>query len=339
MNNAILYFLSFVLLAALGCTARAQNEKPLSEEARYRLAAAYSADSNGVSMLVVKGDKIVFEEYSGGRTAETAWFLASGTKSFSGVMLAAAVEDKLVAGFDEKVSETITEWKRDPEKAPITLRQLLTLTSGIDAGRIGRVPAYAEAVNFNVKHKAGTRFEYGPVPFQIFGEVMRRKLAPRGETVTAYLKRRVLDPIGLKVAGWRTGADQNPLLPQGASLTAREWAKFGQFLKGGGRWNGKQVIAKKHLDELMIGSAVNPAYGLTFWLNQAGVDPRGRANRIRVEAPRGGPQIKDLWVAAGAGNQRLYIIRSLDLVVVRQGDFGSFDDGEFLGRLVFGKTN
>jgi hypothetical protein len=43
-------------------------------------------------------------------------------------------------------------------------------------------------------------------------------------------------------------------------------------------------------------------------------------------------------MAAGAGNQRLYIIPSKDLVVVRYGNFGSYDDREFLGRLIFGKT-
>ena len=125
------------------------------------------------------------------------------------------------------------------------------------------------------------------MPFQIFGEVMRRKLAPKKESVMDYLKRRILNPIGLKVAFWRNGSDGNPLLPQGANLTAREWVKFGQFLKNGGKWNGKQIVPKKLLDELVVGSKANPAYGMTFWLNHAGINPRGQATAVRVEAETG----------------------------------------------------
>jgi len=334
MKNLVILL---ILVLNFGCAVNAQNAKVLTEQERYKLAAEYSAENRGVSVLVMKGDKIVFEDYENGHTAETSWFLASGTKSFSGAMLAAAIEDKLVKSFDEKVSETITEWKNDKQKSLITLRQLLSLTSGIDAGQIGRVPDYKDAINSPVSFEAGTRFEYGPVPFQIFGEVMTRKLAPKKETVMDYLKRRILTPIGLKVAFWRM-SDGNPLLPQGTNLTAREWVKFGLFLKNGGKWNGKQIVAKKLLDELVVGSKANPAYGITFWLNAEGKSPTGMPTAMRVET-NNGEAVKDLYMAAGAGNQRLYIIPSKDLVIVRQGNFGKYDDREFLGRLIFGKSN
>lgn len=338
MKNLLYPIIFLAFLFAFGCSAKAQNKITVSEQERFRLAADYSKDNRGVSVLIIKGEKTIFEEYQNEHSADEAWFLASGTKSFSGVICAAAIEDKLIKNFDEKVSETITEWKTDRQKSRITLRQLLSLTSGIDAGQIGRVPSYADAINFPVETDAGTKFEYGPVPFQIFGEVMRRKLAPKKETVMDYLKRRILEPIGLKVAFWRNGADSNPLLPQGANLTAREWAKFGLFLKNGGKSGGKQIVKKKLLDELVIGSKANPAYGITFWLNRAGIDPRGQATEVRVEAEKT-ETVKDLYMAAGAGNQRLYIIPSMDLVIVRQGNFGRFDDGEFLKRLLFGKEN
>lgn len=332
MKNLILLL---ILVLNFGCAVKAQNSKTLTEQERYKLAAEYSSENRGRSVLVMKGDKIVFEDYENGHTAEMPWFLASGTKSFSGVILAAAIEDKIFKSFDEKVSETITEWKSDKQKANITLRQLLSLTSGISAGQIGRVPEYADAINSSVRYEAGTKFEYGPAPFQIFGEVMTRKLAPKKESVMDYLKRRIFTPIGLKVAFWRM-SDGNPLLPQGANLTAREWIKFGLFLKNGGKWNGKQIVAKKLLDELVIGSKANPAYGITFWLNHEGKDPRGMPTAMRVEN-NNGEAVKDLYMAAGAGNQRLYIIPSKDLVIVRQGNFGEYDDREFLGRLIFGQ--
>ena len=338
-NVSIAALIVFVIGCLLFLVSYAAGQtKPLTEAERYKMAAQYSADNNGKAVLVMKGDKLVFEEYQNGHSAETAWFLASGTKSFAGVMLAAAIEDKLFKSFDEKVSETITEWKTDKQKADITLRQLLSLTSGIDAGQIGRVPTYEESVmDFGIETTTGTKFEYGPVPFQIFGEVMRRKLLTRQETVSNYLRRRILEPIGLKVAFWRNGRDGNPLLPQGASLAAREWIKFGLFLKNGGKFSGKQIVAKKLLDELVVGTKANPAYGITFWLNRDGFDPRGQTQLMRIERVDG-EEIRDLYMAAGAGNQRLYIIPSKDLVIVRYGNFGSYDDREFLGRMMFGKA-
>ncbi len=139
-------------LVGFGCRADAQSKPAITEADRYKLAAEYSREFRGLSVLIMKGDKVVFEEYQNGHSADKPWMLASGTKSFSGVMLAAAIEDGLVTSFDEKVSDTITEWKSDPRKARITIRQLLSLTSGIDAGQIGRVPTYTEAKDFSTKY-------------------------------------------------------------------------------------------------------------------------------------------------------------------------------------------
>ena len=137
MKNLIA--IAFAALLITCCTAKAQPPQNLTEQQRYKLAADYSKEHRGLSVLVMKGDKIVFEDYENGQSADTPLMLASGTKSFSGAMLAAAIEDKLIKDFDEKVSDTITEWKSDPQKSKVTIRQLLSLTSGIDAGQIGQI--------------------------------------------------------------------------------------------------------------------------------------------------------------------------------------------------------
>lgn len=340
MNIKIHVLLIITLFSICGCRVDGQVRTAATEADRFRLAADYSREQRGLSVLVMKGDKIVFEDYQNGHTADEPWMLASGTKSFTGVMLAAAIEDKLVSGFDEKVSDTIIEWKTDKRRSQITLRQLLSLESGLDAGQIGFPPSYLEAIGTPASFDPGTHFQYGPVPFQVFGEVMTRKLKPKGETVMQYLHRRILDPIGLKVASWNE-RDGQPLLPQGASLTAREWVKFGLFLKDGGKWNGKQLINKKLLDELVKSSPANPAYGISFWLNHPGIGPGGaRARRTAADETIGSgvsDEFKDLFMAAGAANQRLYIIPSLDMVVVRQGRLWRWDDREFISRLLLGK--
>jgi CubicO group peptidase (beta-lactamase class C family) len=332
--------ITFAGLLLSSCAVKAQTTRPLTEQERFKLAADYSRDHRGLSVLVMKGDKVVFEDYANNATADTPWMLFSGTKSFSGAMLCAAIEDKIIGGFDEKISDTITEWKTDKQKSRITIRQLLSLTSGISAGQIGLVPSYSDAINSPMKFEPGAHFEYGPVPYQTFGELMTRKLRSRNETVMSYMKRRIIDPLGIRVSDWRASNGQ-PLLPQGVSLTAREWVKFGLFMKNGGKWNGKQVIRKDLLDELVKGSKANPAYGLTFWLNHPGKNPMGREiGGDPSEIASGGfaEGASDLFMAAGAANQRLYIIPSLDMVIVRQGRAGQWDDRDFLARLLLGKV-
>lgn len=328
----------FLLLSALLLVRGVAGQAMVPDAERFRLAAEYSRENQGVSMLVIKGEKVVFEDAALDLVKDIPWMLASGTKSFSGVMCAAAIDDKLISGYDEKVADTITEWKNDARRSKVTIRQLLSLTSGIDAGQIMVVPTYADSIASPATYEPGTHFEYGPVPFQIFGEVMTRKLLSRKETVMTYLKRRILDPIGMNVSHWRSFDDQ-PLLPQGLVLRASEWAKFGVLLRDRGKWKGKQIVSAKLLDELLIGSNANPAYGLTFWLNADGIGPSG-GSRPGISGDIGMKkvsEIPDVYMAAGAGNQRLYIIPSHDLVVVRFGIFGGFDDREFISRLLAGK--
>ena len=346
----IVLFISLVALFPLtACGVSAQTQTTVSNST-YRKAADYSRDTRGLSLIVYKDGKVVFEEYHNGHDAETPHLLASGTKSFVGVLLAAAIEDGLIKSFDERVSEVLTEWRSDPRKSRMTYRELLTLTGGLESGPIGRPPLYAAAAGFQSKFEPGTTFEYGPVPFQVFGEALRRKLQPKKECVKDYMERRIFDPIGLKYTRWTMQAGQ-PNLPSGAYLTAGEWLKFGKLLLNGGKWNGKQIIKKSLLEELTKGSKANPNYGMTFWLNRSGesnaklAENRGRLGRLLGDrevnttaiSKRGfGDDLpRDIYVAAGAGNQRLYIIPSKNMVVVRQARQARFDDGEFL-RLLLG---
>ena len=153
-----------------------------------RSAADYLKDRNGHAMLVYHRDKLVFEEYFNGWSADKPHRLASGTKSFSGAMLAAAVEDGLLK-LDEKVADTIVEWKDDARKSQITIRHFLSLTSGIYGGSTREAsPSCARGVIIaGAKFWPGQRFQYGPIPYQVFGELMRRKLAEKNESVEAYL--------------------------------------------------------------------------------------------------------------------------------------------------------
>lgn len=312
----------------------------------HKLAAEYSANNRGISLLVMVGGQTVLEDYPNGGSPTRAHELASGTKSFSGIMAIAAQQDGLLS-LNEPLAETLTEWKSDPLRSQITLRQLLNLSSGIPGGAVARPPTYSAAIQTRAETTPGTRFSYGPIPFQIFGEVMRRKL--RGDPLE-YLERRIFQPIGLEYRNWRRGADGNPHLPSGAFLTARNWATFGELVRQGGLGQGQRIVDAALLDKCFEPSQVNPIYGLTWWLGRP-ISPAQRAAIGRtgrdIEALATTPGLPDdLAVAAGAGDQRLYISRKLRLVVVRQaegivdtllGRGTNFSDASFLRLLLTGQ--
>jgi CubicO group peptidase (beta-lactamase class C family) len=296
----------------------------------YKKAGEYALKQGGQALMIVRGDRIVYEAYAPSFTATTPHAITSGTKSFIGPLAIVAAQDKLL-DLDERVADTITVWKKDPNKSNITIRQLLNLTSGLASGKVVNVPTYTQAVMSQSLHQPGEQFQYGPAPFQVFGELLKRKLAATNkEDLLAYINRKLFDPLGIKVADWTRSADGNLNLATGASLSAQNWAKFGQFLEQKGRWQGKKVIDKRLFDRTLLKSSdANPAYALTLWINEPGVSPKGKSRNYLRTAP------EDAFMAAGGGGQRLYVIPSEDLVIVRLGRDESFEDNAFLS-LLFG---
>lgn len=286
---------------------------PTVTQNRLLRAAQYSEAHNGRAMVVMKSGQVVFEHYFPGVEPERGRFLASGTKSFSCAIALLGVQDGLLT-LDEPVANTIVGWRLHPQKSKITIRQLLSLTSGIRGGDSGTIPTYAEAIREPLTARPGERFQYGPIPFQIFGEVMRRKLEARGlaRTPLEYLDSRLLQPIGLKYDRW-THQQGQPNLPSGAMISAKEWAKFGVLLLNGGQWQGQQLLAPGQLNQCFQGTTANPAYGITFWLNKNGLTHTGEPmTAIRSASDT-------MVMAIGAGDQVMFMLPEQNLVVVRLG--------------------
>jgi CubicO group peptidase (beta-lactamase class C family) len=258
--------------------------------------------------------EILFEDYPRAGAVDKAWELASGTKSFTGIMAAAAQADDLL-DIDEPCAAVLPEWETDSRNT-ITVRHLLSLTSGLEeVGEIARPPTYANAITAKAVALPGERFEYGPTPFQIFGEMLRRLLPKAGQPAdpVEWLQSRVLEPIGVRYDDWKRGRDGNPFMPQGGQFTARNWAKFGQWVSDGAAGIDSSVFAS-----VFEPTAANPGYGLSWWLLRPGlIGPSPRAG-LDAEAIGVSGFDEDIVMAAGAGDQRLYLIRERGLVVVRQ---------------------
>jgi len=311
-------------------------------------AAKYSESKRGASMLVTQNGRTLFEHYANGGSARARWPIFSGTKSFWGIAALTAARDGLFR-LDDPVCDTITEWRSDRRKSQITIRQLLNQTDGIEAAsRLQRVSIRdrnAMAIGLPSMASPGSAFIYGPSHLQIFSELLRRNL--RGRSTIAYFEGRVSSRLGLDGLNFKKDAHGNPLPATGFELTAREWARLGELVLGHGSYHGRQVVPAALLREAFAGSITNPAYGLTFWLNQQA--PVGREEDIEhmLDVPwrdahwanvcicKDAPA--DMIVALGSGYQRLFIIPSMQAIIVRQGSNARFSDAHFL-RLVLGRS-
>ncbi len=257
------------------------------------------------ALVIMRGGETVACEYGGAFDARTPHALYSGSKSFWGPVALAAQSDGLLE-LDETVASTIESWRDDPWKRRVTLRMLLALTAGFGFGGLGSaVPPYDRALGMTLKNEPGTAFTYGGIALQVFGAVLARKLAARSQTPHDYLRERILRPAGVEVAKWRTLSDGTHPLPTGAFLTAENWLAYGRYV----------LRERDTLAECFTGSAANARYGLGWWL-----------------APPRAPS--DLAYASGAGGQALYLVPSLDAVIVRFGKSASFKHETFLKRLL-----
>jgi CubicO group peptidase (beta-lactamase class C family) len=342
-----------------------------NQRALFEQAADYSKRFSGHAVLVQHQGNILYERYDNWGQ-NTPHMLASGTKSFSGILAMFAVQDGLLE-LDEPVCKTINSWSDDPKKSKITIRHLLTLTSGLEPAdaafpnrnanlltknpvlqqrqnRIARQDQaqglsklatgnwFQDSLNVPMKHPPGTQFDYGPSHYYVLGEVINRKLQAQSsiqaKSFEEYAKLRIFDPLDIQIGRWGKDSAGNVNIPGGMMLTARNWAKFGQFVldKGANPKEPSQVLLKEELlMQCFEPSAINKSYGLTWWLN--GVDDQADGqlrnttlrDRLRDEAlnreadteiVKDGKKLK-VYMAAGLGKQRLYVIPKYDLVVVR----------------------
>ena len=321
---------------------------PLSAQtitaANFADAAQYSRTHGGLTLRVEQGGRLVDESYYPGFSASVSHRIFSGTKSFVAVGALVAMQEGLLT-LDEKASDTLTEWRNDRRRA-ITIAELLNQTSGLDPDGEYIYPyrdQMAAALNVRVMDTPGTRFHYGAVNYEALGELLTRKLHAKNESLEDFLKSKVFDPLDLDIADWKRDDAGHVLTHSGLWLCPREWAKFGTFINRGLQGKPIPIVTNQSLARLFVGTHANPAYGLGFWLNRPPPEPRLQSIK-KLQLAIDGDQLypdgpRDLVACIGSEKQRLYMIPSLDLVIVRFGQETAFSDGDFLSRLLTGKPH
>jgi CubicO group peptidase (beta-lactamase class C family) len=308
------------------------------------------------ALLVVRHGHLVFERYSDGWSADKRHYTASLAKALvGGLSLAVAIDDGLLAA-DDLACTYVPQWRQDPLKSKITLRHLATHTSGIEdaeSSSADHVPhmelpgwkgvfwrgtssehtVEGEADPFTVARdeapvlfEPGTRAHYSNPGMAMLSYCVTAALRDTSTPdIRTLLRERVFSPVGLREdadysIGYGTSwvVDGLPLVANwgGGSFTPGATARVGQLLVQDGAWEGQQLIAPNVLHAAFADAGMppdqaarddgdpSPASGLAWWTN---------ADGHWAGVPR------DAVLGAGAGDQILLVIPSLELVVVRNG--------------------
>jgi hypothetical protein len=299
---------------------------------RFAEALQMHTDRAGTSLLVMRYGVTLHESYAQGYGETTPSDIGEITRVLA-LLTAAGLGHQELMTLSEPVALSIGGWGAHPLKQLVTLRTLLDLTSGVALQGAGGDPPLAQiAVDAEPVAAPGERFIQDAAPYQVFAEVARRKMIAVGSDgdIQSFLDRRLLGPIGARITTQRAG-DGLASLYSGATANARSLALVGELIRRAGIYRAAHIASSNVLREARIGSEVEPRFGCGVWLagppRRAG-DPGPELSDARAPAP------PDTIAATGANGQRLYVIPSMALVIVRQaapvGPVPDWPDAAFL---------
>lgn len=305
---------------------------PREELARRVDALFTSPDAAETRAVIVMHDgAIAAERYADGYGEETRFVSWSMAKTVTAVMIGMLVADGRLE-LDE--TPPIPNWHRagDP-RGTVTLRQLLQMRSGLrhsensdpiyetETARMlfldGRddMARFAEAQPLEAA--PGSKYEYSTATTLILSDIAARVLSPgddpdeRRKAVDDFLRSRLFAPLGMYSMVPEYDAAGTLI---GGSLihgTARDWARFGEFLRNKGAARGVQLVPTGWIEFMTSPSPRSPDYGAQTWLNR----PSG-TERDALFAERGPPS---LFGAIGHLGQYILVSPRQRLVVVRLG--------------------
>ncbi|PWL39764.1 hypothetical protein DKG77_02735 [Flagellimonas aquimarina] len=282
---------------------------------------------NAHSVLIAKDNKLVFENYFDGFNANIPHDLRSASKSISSAMIGIAMDDNIIESVDQKLYDFIPkehQYTKGPLKSKISIKDLLTMSSGLDVNNLASENYYQDPSNSKswlttvleapMVKEPGTYADYGSANPFLLGIYLNERL---NKPLEIYMDEKLFAPLG--ITNYINQTDDTELTPYfggGMLLTSRDLLKFGQLYLDKGRWKGKQIISEKWVEESfkkrmrLQDVRDKNEYGYLWWHDTYVVN--GRA----IESIE----------ARGAGGQFIFIIPELESVVVMTS--GNFRNGK-----------
>ncbi len=288
------------------------------------------------AVIVMHRGEIIAERYGEGYDEDTRFISWSMAKSFTGALIGFLVSDGRLVLDDPA---PVPAWQRsgDP-RGDITLRHLIHMSSGLDhtetpadgtktlyeadTNRMlfmdgaADMAGYAEARP--PEAPPGEKFEYSTATSMILADIITRTLtqskdpAVRRQAADRFIRGRLLEPLDMDSTYFEYDANGTFLGGSIIQATARDYAKFGEFLRHKGSKKGAQHLPVNWIDFMRTSSENDPAYGGHIWLNKKRPEGRGQ-----VLFPDNGPDT--IFAALGHLGQQIVVSPDQKLTVVRLG--------------------
>ncbi|MEX0978924.1 MAG: PQQ-dependent sugar dehydrogenase [Pirellulales bacterium] len=260
-------------------------------------------ENGGKTGLVVRHGRIVGEWYFDGATPTTKYLVYSTTKSFAGTAVGLAIEGGKLK-LDSKVGDFFPD-ASPPQKRDITVRQLLSMTSGAhnDNGVLRRSDLFAYVLGeLPMDHPPGEKWEYNNSGLSLLSPLVRKAT---GQNIDRILDEQVFQKIGIARDDWTwEDRDGMPIPYSGLHITARSLARFGLLFLNKGIWGNEKIVSSTWVSEATKPSQeLNDRYGYLWWNNKSGSWP-------------GVPT--DAFAALGKFGNVMLMVPSLDMIVIRQ---------------------
>ncbi len=340
MKNRIYYFAIFILFIC--CSSENQNTPAVVEETiyfpplsgttwetktisdlRWKQTAVqplldYLELKNTKGFIILVNGKIVIENYFNGHSATANWYWASAGKTLTATATGIAQQEGLI-NINNKVSDYIgTGWTSETlaKENLITCNHLLSMTSGIEDKENGD---FVTPEKLTYKADAGTRWAYHNVYVKLQDVVANAS----GQTWSNYFNAKLRDKIGM--SGTWIQIDNNSIYWS----TTRSMARFGLLMLNKGKWESTTILNEAFFNEATNTSQnLNESYGYLWWLN-------GKSSYYLPQIPLkfSGTLINtapnDVFMALGKNDQKIYVIPSKKMVVIRMGDVANPENPTF----------
>lgn len=273
----------------------------------------YLQQKNTKAFIVLKKGRIVAERYFGTFTVDSNWYWASAGKTMTGFLVGIAQQEGII-NINNKTSQYLgTGWTSLPldKENLITVRHQLTMTTGLDDAVTPDNDCTSPACLI-YKADAGTRWAYHNAPYTILDKVVENA---SGTSYNNYFQQKIRDRIGMNGLWIKTGYNNVYY------STPRSMARFGLLLLNKGKWVQTSILNDNAYFTAQTNSSqnLNLSYGYLTWLNgkAAYMLPTVQfvfSGMLVPNAPA------DMYSALGKNDQKIYVVPSQDLVVIRMGD-------------------
>ena len=295
------------------------------EEARQ-----YAEIHGSKSLVIQHKGKIVFESYWQETEPDSLFGLHSFTKTMNALLVGHLIEDGFIGSIDDPVANYIEEW-RNGDKTNITIKHLLHMSGGLKesfdyspfSDRIQR--AYGTDIvsanlNMDPEIKPGTVFSHNNYNSQILGILIQRT---SGKRYSEYFSEKIWSPLGSRDAFFFVDRPDGMVHTDCCMWASiRDMIRIGQMLMNKGYFMDREVLPKKWVNQMITPSDSNRNYGMQIWLGNEYQERRAYDARLTMYANfHSEPYVADdLFFMDGIGKQRMYIIPSESLVILRTGD-------------------